>query len=700
MKKWFAVLLLLLFCGVPGAIGEEAGESQEDWTVMFYFCGSDLESKYSYASQNLEEITRCYYPYKYYLNYDEENSNERKLEDYWNTDAVNVLIQTGGCKEWHAKRLGMDIATDKLQRWRYRFRKEESDEPYGYTLEQELPLQSMSDPQTLTDFIKWCAETCPAKKYALVLWDHGGGSKTGLFIDELFNEDVMSVGELSDALRDSGVHFESVLFDACMMANIETAFAIQDSASWMIASEEIVPGQGSDVDGWLQELINNPYHDGRRMGRFICNMTQKKYVALNDNMARAIMTWSVIDLSKIGQLVAIFDEFFQDINHTYAHVPSLMYVYAEMLYRAEEYGMSHFNMRDIASVLYNEVSMNVMDTSLRDSLLNALSDAVVYNVHGSGRSSANGLSFCYATGFSEEELEVYSSNCISPSYLAFLDAISEWEAPKDLYDLVERLPRLEDRNEFKAVLEKRINVNGVPGIYIDKDDENYISGINYRLYRYDPDTDQVLQLGKTPCRAISTEDGDYLFSAIAPWMWPSINGQLCDIEMVFNDDDVCIYNIPVKIGQQDWKMRCGRNYHRYLNVDGFAKDASNVSSTYTLYGFWEGYDDDTHMPGRNVSPLSQKSGQDFRLLYPVDSRDVSQATMYQASDPLTLYRAMEVKEIPLPAGTYYLEYEICDMFLRKMRLERIELHWDGQQLSIPDNLKWEGTFTLDTYKQR
>ena len=27
-----------------------------EWTIMFYMCGSDLESKYGYATGNLQEI--------------------------------------------------------------------------------------------------------------------------------------------------------------------------------------------------------------------------------------------------------------------------------------------------------------------------------------------------------------------------------------------------------------------------------------------------------------------------------------------------------------------------------------------------------------------------------------------------------------------------------------------------------------------
>lgn len=39
-----------------GAMAEPEEEADE-WTVMFYFCGSDLELKYIYATENLREVS-------------------------------------------------------------------------------------------------------------------------------------------------------------------------------------------------------------------------------------------------------------------------------------------------------------------------------------------------------------------------------------------------------------------------------------------------------------------------------------------------------------------------------------------------------------------------------------------------------------------------------------------------------------------
>ena len=61
MRKTMLGLLMTLLCLAPFAAHAEAEEPDlPEWTVMFYMCGSDLESRYEYASKNMTEITRCH----------------------------------------------------------------------------------------------------------------------------------------------------------------------------------------------------------------------------------------------------------------------------------------------------------------------------------------------------------------------------------------------------------------------------------------------------------------------------------------------------------------------------------------------------------------------------------------------------------------------------------------------------------------
>lgn len=70
------------------AYAEDAGDGEkktarnpdQTWTIMVHMCGTDLESEYECGSANLEEMYSA-----------DLGSNREK---------VNVLVQTGGTKEW------------------------------------------------------------------------------------------------------------------------------------------------------------------------------------------------------------------------------------------------------------------------------------------------------------------------------------------------------------------------------------------------------------------------------------------------------------------------------------------------------------------------------------------------------------------------------------------------------------------------
>ena len=145
MRKISAFLISLLCIVLLQAVPALAEETAE-WTVMFYLCGSDLESRNGLASGNLEEILECY-PYSalgsVFAEYPENASIEERLAGM----RVNVVVETGGSKAWHAAELGMEVDPSALQRWCYK--PMETINPEGtntFALEETLPLQRMADP--------------------------------------------------------------------------------------------------------------------------------------------------------------------------------------------------------------------------------------------------------------------------------------------------------------------------------------------------------------------------------------------------------------------------------------------------------------------------------------------------------------------------------------------------------------------------
>lgn len=687
------LLLLVLLCAVLPAPAEEAEELSE-WTVLIYMCGSDLESKYSYGSENLGEIAAVTKPKKFAEGF---SSREELAElDEMRTqigeiaqsisrmneisvnrrDKVHVLIETGGAKAWHAEDLGMNIRTDRLQYWHFHAATEENNSTFE--LKKELPLASMAQPETLAEFIRWGVAACPAEKYALVLWSHGGGSATGIFIDELFGGEYMKLDALHQALADGGAHFEAVIFDACLMANLETACAIREYAGWMVASEELVAGKGAAIGEWLQELYHVPDADGRLLGRWVCDTAMIKYSNSTDKQAQELMTWSVINLDKIEQLKANFDAFFAMMGVFYSRYPEMLTTFANAAHYYEAFGTGNENMYDLGGMMYDPVLRNSASAAMQLVMQQVLADAVDYCVHGTGRPQARGISFCLASNFQSDQLDIYAHNCPSPQYLALLDAVSPWEAPDWVYEQVEKVQEPADKKAYQVTVEKRIWKNGSPAFAILEGDM-MIGSVEYNLYRLDEATGLRTRLGDVP---VVYDPDEQIFRIYDLLKWPAFDGSLCEIELqnkVTIGDYNLLYNIPIMIDTEIMNMRVAYWFDE---------------AEWEVLGLWEGYDNDSSQFNRNVMSLSQVAGREYNLLYEVHGEKRG-SRPYLYSPTMIMYRSMKLEEIILPPGDYFIDFTIYDVFMRPMRMETVELQiMEDHTIRILGE-PWEGTEILN-----
>ena len=117
------------------------------------------------------------------------------------------------------------------------------------------------------------------------------------------------------------------------------------------------------------------------------------------------------------------------------------------------------------------------------------------------------------------------------------------------------------------------------------------------------------------------------------------------------------------------------------------------SDAYTaeVYGVWDGGGYIGQRFSRTMKTLAQMVGQNYQLIYPV--ADVEE-TYFKVGKENPFMRALRIEPTTLPTGTYYLEYIIMDMFQRTMPMDRIEVYWDGDRLTVAEGTKWEGTVRL------
>ena len=239
------------------------GGGRDTATIMVYMCGTDLESRSSMGTYDLQEM----------------------LEAQFGA-GINLLVYTGGCKGWR----NSAVSSDVNQIWQVRDGK-------LACLKKDLGSVSMTDPDTLSGYIQWCAANYPASRYELILWDHGGGSVSGYGYDEKFAASgSMDLAGLDAALRAGGVKFDFIGYDACLMATVETALAMAPYADYLIASEETEPGVGWYYTDWLTSFGQDTSMPTIQIGRNIVD----SFIEVCAQKCRGqSTTLSVVDLAEL-----------------------------------------------------------------------------------------------------------------------------------------------------------------------------------------------------------------------------------------------------------------------------------------------------------------------------------------------------------------------------------------------------------------
>ena len=267
--------------GKTGGSDDGGKESNGQQTLMIYMIGSDLESEGGLATADLEEII-----------------------DADRADNLNIVIQSGGCKNWQNDYM----ENGKVQRFAV-----EGDK---LTELDNLGKISMSKTETLTDFVEFAEDEYPADDYVLILWDHGGGIPIGYGKDENFPDDNFDDYMIGEALDEAGVHFDSIVFDACNMCTLEIAMALQDNTDYLIGAESYVNGTGLEYTNWISSLSDNPISDGDYRETIVTDY-------MSDCRSKGkIASMSVIAMSKVD---AVYDAYVDFVKQAYADLYSGKY---------------------------------------------------------------------------------------------------------------------------------------------------------------------------------------------------------------------------------------------------------------------------------------------------------------------------------------------------------------------------------------
>jgi hypothetical protein len=254
------------------------------------------------------------------------------------TDAVNIVAQFDS------------MADDRTRRYFLRKGTSLADD-----LVEELGETNTGDPAVAIDFFVWGMTRYPSARTLAVIWNHGSGIDetdvyrrlaarglrvarrpergaapranvrtmlSGRFRRALFAttlaeaaqsraiayddtaRDFLDNAELKKVLRQVtrrvGRPIDLLGFDACLMNMIEVAFQLQGTASLIVGSEEIEPGDGWPYDRVLAQLAATPSMSPVELGTAIVD----RYIAW---YRTGSVTQSLLDVSRVRACAAAVD---------------------------------------------------------------------------------------------------------------------------------------------------------------------------------------------------------------------------------------------------------------------------------------------------------------------------------------------------------------------------------------------------------
>ena len=117
--------------------------------------------------------------------------------------------------------------------------------------------RDMTEAGTLRDFVAWGRQKYPAERYALVLWNHGGGYK-GLIEDKTNAGPVrMTLTRLRQALT-AVPPLDLIDFDMCLMGSADLLEMIRGTTGVVLFSQDAEPGPGNPYAEMIHAMRTDP----------------------------------------------------------------------------------------------------------------------------------------------------------------------------------------------------------------------------------------------------------------------------------------------------------------------------------------------------------------------------------------------------------------------------------------------------------
>ncbi len=192
----------------------------------------------------------------------------------------------------------------------------------------EFPNADMGDYKRVVEFVQWSKKTFPAKKYMLVLWNHGLGwidpvmaqapSGTGtankgiLFDDETKN--YVRTAQMGEMMRQAG-YVDVLMQNACLQQMAEVLYEMKDSVGLFVGSEETMLTMGYDYEKLLNFMNGNTTFTNEQLSDFLMKWYKDFYAGgmsigpLTMPLDKVTGTLSTVRPAALDQLPGYLDAF-------------------------------------------------------------------------------------------------------------------------------------------------------------------------------------------------------------------------------------------------------------------------------------------------------------------------------------------------------------------------------------------------------
>ncbi len=271
-------MLSAVLLPVPAGVSAAPAPVKE-WTVMVYMS----------AKNNLEL-------------YGLKDLNE--MEKVGSTGELNIVAEFG--------RMAGHDSSDGDWRGvrRYLVQKDDTNVAVTSPVLADLGAADMGDYRSLAAFGTWAKANFPAKKYMLVVWDHGSGwsdraaGSKAISYDEETGSHI-NTPQLARALAEMG-GVDLLATDACLMQMAEVAAELAPHAAFIAGSQETAPMDGYPYHLLLEPLAANPGMSPEKLGGLLVKESARYYERANQNFTQSLLDASVMpDLRSAADAFAL-----------------------------------------------------------------------------------------------------------------------------------------------------------------------------------------------------------------------------------------------------------------------------------------------------------------------------------------------------------------------------------------------------------